>query len=216
MTGIRAPFFVFEGGDGSGKSTQIARATRYLASAGVDVVVTREPGGCPSAEVIRTLLVEGDVDKWTVMSEALLVFAARAEHLARKINPCRAAGTVVLSDRFSDSTRAYQGIAGGIGLEAVETLNSLVVGDDGPDLTIVLDLPVEEGLKRVGARAGHETRFEDKGRAFLQIVRDAFLQVARDNPETHVVIDASGTAEAVEQQVIAAMRPLIERWQATQ
>lgn len=201
----RGPFITFEGGDGAGKSTQITRLAAHLRRAGSDVVVTREPGGSPGAEDIRALIVKGAADRWSPMSEALLMYAARADHLERTINPARARGAVVLCDRFSDSTVAYQGIAGGLGCAAVESLDALVVGDDGPMLTFILDAPVRDSLARACARGG-DTRFEAKGAGYQERVRQAFLAIARSAPDRCVVINASRSVEAIEAEIAAIVR----------
>lgn len=201
----RGPFITFEGGDGAGKSTQITQLAAHLRRAGSDVVVTREPGGSPGAEDIRTLLVKGAADRWSPMSEALLVYAARADHLERTINPARARGAVVLCDRFSDSTMAYQGIAGGLGRAAVKSLDALVVGDDGPTLTFILDAPVRDSLARAGARGG-DTRFEAKGAGYQERVRQAFLAIAQSAPDRCVVVNASRSVEAIEAEIAAIVR----------
>jgi dTMP kinase len=200
----RGPFITFEGGDGAGKSTQITRLAAHLRRAGSDVVVTREPGGSPGAEDIRALIVNGAADRWSPMSEALLMYAARADHLERTINPARARGAAVLCDRFSDSTMAYQGIAGGLGRAAVESLDALVVGDDGPMLTFILDAPVRDSLARAGARGG-DTRFEGKGAGYQERVRQAFLAIARSAPDRCVVIDASRGIEAIGAEIAAVV-----------
>ncbi len=186
----RGPFITFEGGDGTGKSTQIELLARRLREAGRDVVVTREPGGSEGAESIRQLIVRGAADRWSSRVEALLIYAARADHLERTINPARARGAVVLCDRFSDSTMAYQGIAGALGQAAVRELDRIVVGDDGPQLTFVLDSPVEVGLSRAGRRGG-DNRFEAKGSEFQESVRQAFLAIARGEPSRCILIDAA-------------------------
>ncbi len=198
-------FISFEGGDGVGKSTQIKRLAERLSTVGWDVVTTREPGGSPGAEAIRKLLVEGDKDKWSPMTEALLMVAARRDHLERVIAPALERGAVVITDRFSDSTMAYQGMAGALGTHAAATLHALVVGDNNPDLTIILDLPIEEGLRRASDRAGAETRFESKGEQFQQAVREAFLTIARSDPGRCVVIDAGGAVEETERAVWRAV-----------
>jgi len=199
-------FISFEGGDGAGKSTQIRLLAERLRNAGREVVLTREPGGSPGGEVIRRLLVEGDKDRWSAMTDALLVYAARRDHLEKTILPALAHGAIVLTDRFSDSTTAYQGVAGNLGTEVSGVLERLVVGDDMPDLTIILDVPVTEGLERAGRRDGKEDRYESKGSAFQKKVRQAFLQIAKDNPERCIVIDATNdlevTADAIWQSVI--------------
>lgn len=202
----RTGFFIsFEGGDGAGKTTQIKRLSAALEAAGRNVIATREPGGADGAEAIRTLLVEGDADRWSPLCEALLVYASRADHLERTILPALEDGSVVISDRFADSTMAYQGIAGALGEEAVTRLHELVVGPHDPDLTIILDLPSEEGLARAGARGG-AARFEEKGADYQQRVREAFLTIAGAHPERCVVIDASGDADKVAALVLEAAK----------
>lgn len=209
--GVKRPglFISFEGGDGSGKSTQIKRLADRFAAAGREIVITREPGGSPGAEIIRKLFVEGDAERWSPLTEALLVYASRADHLERTILPALEKGAVVITDRFADSTMAYQGIAGALGVDIVTRLHEIVVGDHDPDLTIILDLPVEDGLQRAGARDGppsREERFESKGAAYQEKVRTAFLDIAKHAPDRCVVIDASGNADAVFQRVEAAVR----------
>ena len=193
-------FISFEGGDGTGKSTQINRLGALFEQAGREVVVTREPGGSPGADLIRKLFVEGDAGRWSPLSEALLVFASRADHLQRTIKPALARGAVVITDRFADSTMAYQGIAGELGRDHVASLHKIVVGDHDPDMTILLDLPAEEGLRRAGARGG-DARFESKGLEYHEAVRAAYLEIAQDNPDRIVVIDASGDPDTVFAQV---------------
>ena len=209
---MRAPFFAFEGGDGAGKSTQIALFRDYLLQRGLDVDVTREPGGTPGAEEIRNLIVTGAANRFEATTEMLLVYAARADHLARRINPARARGAVVVTDRFSDSTRAYQGYAGGVDLHTIDALDRLIVGDDGPDLTFILSIPVDEGLARARRADNVETRFEDKGRSFQEKVSAGFIEIARAAPETHAIIDAGQSIERVAAAIVAAAGPLIDRW----
>lgn len=197
-------FITFEGGDGSGKSTQIKRLEASLIKAGRDVVLTREPGGSDGADAIRALLLEGAADRWSPLTEALMMYAARADHLERTIQPALARGAVVISDRFADSTMAYQGLAGALGEDAVAKLYALVVADQGPDLTIILDLPVEEGLKRSGS-TGVEQRFESKGALFQERVRQAFLEIARREPDRCIVVSAMGDVETVEARIRTAL-----------
>ena len=202
-------FISFEGGDGAGKSTQITMLANALRAVGKNVVVTREPGGSDGAEAIRKLLVEGDAERWSPVAEALLMYAARADHLQRTILPALEAGAIVVTDRFADSTMAYQGLAGDLGGAGVKTLHALVVGARDPDLTLVLDIAPEEGLSRAGARAssgGKEARFEEKGAAYQLRVREAFLKIAADNPARCAVIDASGKPEEVAGRVLGAVR----------
>ncbi len=198
-------FISFEGGDGAGKSTQINRLADVLRAQGREVVVTREPGGSEGAEIIRKLLVEGDADRWSPLCEALLMYTSRADLLERTILPALKRGAVVITDRFADSSMAYQGIAGGLGENTLRKIHDIVVGDTDPDLTIILDLPVEAGLERAGARGG-EARFESKGADFQERVRKAFLEIARREPERCVVVNANTGIEEVASAVNAAVR----------
>lgn len=194
-------FITLEGGEGAGKSTQIAGLAKHLEAAGVGVITTREPGGAPGADTIRSLLVSGDTDRWDPMSEALLNFAARREHLIRTIWPALEQGHWVLSDRFADSTMAYQGYGHGIDRELIDALYRAAVGDFHPDMTLVLDLPVTEGLRRASERNGTganaEDRYERMDVAFHERLRAGFLEIAAAEPERCVVIDASGAADDV-------------------
>jgi dTMP kinase len=199
----RGKFITFEGGEGAGKSTQIALLAEALRAAGVSVHATREPGGSPGAEEIRKLLVTGDGDRWDPMTEALLHFAARRDHVETVIRPRLKAGDWVLSDRFADSTTAYQGYAQGLGHEVVETLYRLTLGDFEPDLTLILDVPVEAGLARAAGRGGGEDRYERLGPAFHAQLRDAFREIAAREPRRCVLIDAAGEIDAVQRSVRA-------------
>jgi dTMP kinase len=190
----------FEGGEGAGKSTQVGRLGDALAAAGIETVVTREPGGTEGAEAIRRLLVEGPPERWLALTETLLVLAARHDHVKRRIEPALAAGQWVICDRFGDSTRAYQGIAGGAGLPVVDRLHEIVLGDLVPDLTLILDVPVPLGLRR-RARAPGANRFERKDKAFHEKVRDGFRALAEAEPQRCRLIDATGTADAVAARV---------------
>lgn len=201
----RGKFITLEGGEGAGKSTQIRRLSEWLRSAGqTDVVMTREPGGSAGAEAIRELLVNGEVDRWDGVTEVLLHFAARRDHVMKTIEPALARGAWVICDRFADSTRAYQGIVQGAGLDVVEAAYALAVGDLEPDLTLILDLPVYVGLARANERGGSD-RYERMGREFHKALRDAFLKVGADYPERCVVVDATGDEDAVEQAIRAAV-----------
>lgn len=205
-TARRGLFISFEGGDGAGKSSQINRLAAYFRERGETVLITREPGGSDGAEAIRTLLVDGAAERWSPLTEALLMYAARADHLERSIRPALSRGEVVITDRFADSTMAYQGIAGGLGEETVSRLHALVVAGDNPDITLVLDIAPELGLARAGGRSASESRFESKGEAYHRKVRQAFLRIAGDNPERCVVIDASEDEEAVFRSIVAAIK----------
>lgn len=193
-------FITLEGGEGAGKSTQIRRLAARLTGLGHQVTLTREPGGSPGAEAIRALLVTGDVARWSPLGETLLHFAARQEHLAATIRPALARGEFVLCDRFVDSTFAYQGAAQGLDPTVIAQLAKLVVGDTMPDLTLVLDLPVEIGLARAGARGG-EDRYERMGAAFHETLRQTFLARARAEPNRCVIIDATASEDEVERQI---------------
>jgi dTMP kinase len=185
-----------EGGEGAGKSTQLGRLAAWLEGMDLDVVRTREPGGTQGAEAIRDLLVEGAVERWEPLTELLLFAAARADHLARLIEPAIARGAIVLCDRYIDSTRVYQGLAGEVGLELVDRLHREVLGGRIPDLTILLDLPVATGLERRKAEGGG-SRFEAKGKAYHERVRQGFLELARREPRRFLTVDAARGIDAV-------------------
>lgn len=193
----RSCFITFEGGEGAGKSTQIGRLAASLAKVAIDALVTREPGGAPGAEAIRRLLLEGEDERWDPISESLLHFAARREHMERRIAPALAEGRWVLCDRFADSTMAYQGYGHGVDLDALAALYRFTVGDRRPDLTLVLDLPVEEGLARASSRGGAADRYERRDLTFHRRLREGFLAIARQSPDRCVVIDASAPPDTV-------------------
>ena len=207
----RGVFITFEGGEGAGKSTQVRRLAERLEAAGRAVVTTREPGGSEGAEAVRRLLVEGAADRWSPMSETLLLYAARADHLQRTIRPALRRGAVVISDRFADSTRAYQGAAGGVAPEFIDRLEREVLGETRPDLTLILDLPAERGLERAAGRGGAEVRFESKGLKFHQRLREGFLAVAAAEPDRCRVIDAGQPLEAVAAVVAGTVDALMAR-----
>jgi dTMP kinase len=184
-------FITLEGGEGAGKSTQITRLKGWLEGRGRTVVATREPGGSPGAEMIRKLLVEGPVERWDGTTEALLHFAARREHLRSIVWPALKRGDWVISDRFADSTLAYQGYGHGVDRRIFDELYKVAVGDFRPDLTLILDLPIETGLLRAAARRGAETRYESLPRDFHARVRAGFLEIAMQDPKRCVMIDAT-------------------------
>lgn len=190
-------FITLEGGEGAGKSTQIARLADWLRARGREVAVTREPGGSPGAEMIRKLLVEGPAERWDGATEALLHYAARRDHLRSTVWPALERGAWVISDRFADSTRAYQGYGHGLDLAMLGRLHDIAIGSFQPDLTLILDLPVDAGLARAAARRGSETRYESLPRDFHERVHDGFLEIARSAPGRCAVIDASRDVEAV-------------------
>jgi dTMP kinase len=194
-------FITLEGGEGAGKSTQIARLKDWLEARGHTVLTTREPGGSAGGEMIRKLLVEGPADRWDGPTEALLHFAARRDHLRAIVWPALKRGTWVASDRFADSTRAYQGYGHGIDLGLLDRLYDIAVGDFRPDLTLILDLPVDAGLARAARRRGSETRYESLPRDFHDRVRAGFLEIAKREPARCVVIDASRDVERVAQDI---------------
>ena len=201
---MRGKFITFEGGEGGGKSTQAARMAGYLRGKGLEVLETREPGGTPESEALRDLLVQGDPDRWSALSELLLITAARVEHVNRLIEPALTEGKWVICDRFADSTLAYQGIAGELGLELVEHLQKLAVGATAPDVTFLLDVRAEAGLQRAEKRGG-AARFEKKGAAFHQTLRDGFLALANENPQRIVLIDGEDTFDNVWGQIEAEL-----------
>ncbi len=194
-------FITLEGGEGAGKSTQVKRLSAKLAARGIANIVTREPGGSPGAEQIRALLVQGAAGRWDAMTETLLIFAARNDHLANTIRPALDAGKWVICDRFMDSTYAYQGAGRGLDRETIRRLESASVGDFKPDLTLVLDLPVEIGLARARARVGAETRFEGFDTEFHERLRRTFLDIARRSTSRCVIVDASGGEDEVETRI---------------
>lgn len=202
----RGAFITLEGGEGAGKSTQRTALAAALRAAGLAVEESREPGGSPGAEEIRELLVHGAAGRWDAETEALLVFAARRDHLRQRILPALAAGRWVVCDRFADSTYAYQGYGRGLALPALRALYDFTAGDLRPDLTLLFDLPVELGLQRAAGRKGAAERFEGLERAFHERVRAGFLEMAAAEPERFVVLDATQPPEAVTQAMLAAMR----------
>lgn len=203
-------FITFEGGEGAGKSTQVRHLAAKLTAAGIEAVATREPGGSPGAEEIRELLIHGAASRWDATTETLLHFAARRDHLIRTVWPALQRGTWVLCDRFADSTRAYQGAGQGGDPAFIEQLYRAVVGDFAPDLTLVLDLPVDVGLGRAAARRNGGARYEGMGQAFHRKLRDGFLEIARREPERCRVIDATASEEAVADAVWTAVADRLE------
>lgn len=199
----RGRFITFEGGEGTGKSTQVARLVERLRGLELEVVQTREPGGSQGAEDIRNIALNGDPGRWSPVTETLLMFAARSDHLERTIRPALEAGRWVVCDRFADSSRAYQGVGGGAPARFIEALDAAIVGDTQPDLTLIFDLPVAIGLERAFGRGLFETRFESKGLAFHERLRRGFLDIAARHPGRCRVIDADGDLDAVAARVWA-------------
>jgi dTMP kinase len=211
MTGAgRGRFITFEGGEGVGKSTQLTRLAEHLRACGVETVTTREPGGTPKAEILRRVLLSGRVAPLGPLAEAALFAAARIDHVERLIAPALARGAWVLCDRFTDSTRAYQGARGGVAPQTLALLEKAAVGDLKPDLTIVIDLPPEEGLARAALRrtmAGQRAdRFEAEDGGFHEGLRRAFLDVAEQEPERCCVVNGALPPE----EVARAIRQLVD------
>ena len=204
----RGRFISLEGGEGVGKSTQVKALAAALNQRGIDVLVTREPGGSEGAEKVRELLLSGSDDRWCPRSEALLFAAARADHVAKTIRPALENGQWVIADRFIDSSLAYQGGAGGLGIEAVRAINSFGIGEDFPDRTLVLTL--KEGAERARAR---DTEGSDRigGRPddYHRKVEAAFHIIAAEEPDRVTIIDASGAAEEVTQRLLDAIENLL-------
>lgn len=207
MAGV---FITVEGIEGVGKTTNMAFIQHYLQSHGVELTVTREPGGTPLAEDIRNLLLSHRDEKLNNDAELLLVFAARAQHLDGLIKPALAADGWVLSDRFTDATYAYQGGGRGLSMSMIANLEQAVQGQLRPDLTLLLDVPVEVGLARAGQR-GKLDRFEREQQAFFEKVRNTYLQRASAEPERFCVIDASQSLAAVQVDIKEALQPFLAR-----
>lgn len=208
----RGKFISLEGGEGAGKSTQSLRLAKFLEQAGISVLRTREPGGSDGAEEIRKLLVEGPPGRWIPISEALLHLAARADHVARTIEPALAGGRWVISDRFTDSTLAYQGYGHGLSLDALAQLNGLAANGLQPDLTFILDVPVGDGLARAGGRADdgdhnqREDRYERMDADFHERLREGFLAIARGAPDRCCVVDTTLPVDEVAEMISATVR----------
>lgn len=198
----RGLFITFEGGEGAGKTTQIKRLAAAL---GPDTIQTREPGGTPESEAIRETFFKNNGQNWPPEALVLLMFSARVLHTENLIRPALEKGTTVLCDRYTDSTRVYQGYAGNLALDKIEAVKELSIGDFEPDLTFILDIAPEEGLKRADTRAG-ETTFEAKDLTFHQKIRDGFLTIARKNPDRCIIIDASQDQDTIAQQIFQAVK----------
>lgn len=206
---IKPLFITFEGGEGSGKSTQIQMLYKALRNQGKDVCLTREPGGSSGAEEIRSLLLKGATTRWDALTEILLFSAARRDHLVKTVWPALEKGSVVISDRFYDSTTAYQGYGYGYDSERISILTSLytmIAGDFKPDLTFVLDINPHIGLNRSKNRCGNvEQRFEEMDVTFHENLRHGFLMIAHENPDRCVVIDANQTPECVHADIMRVL-----------
>lgn len=203
----RGRFITLEGGEGVGKSTLATALEARLVGRGIKVTRTREPGGTPGAEAIRRLILSPPVEVagWEPIAETLLFYAARTDHLDKLIRPALAAGSWVICDRFSDSTRAYQAAAGHVPSEHIETIDRICVGDTTPDLTLVLDLPLDVARERMTARANDKDAIESRVLSYHEAVHKAFLDIARANPQRCVVLDASAAPAALADSAIAAI-----------
>jgi dTMP kinase len=207
---VAGRFISLEGGEGVGKSTQRVRLAAAIRARGHDVVTTREPGGSPGAEAIRALLLGGEVDRWTAESEALLFAAARADHVARTIRPALQAGKWVVCDRFVDSSLAYQGGAGAVGMEAVRQLHRIGSGGLLPDRTLLLDLRRTRAAGRESARDdGNPDRFGRKSRPYHEAVTEAFRRLAAGDPARFRIVDAEGTEQEVTAKLLGALEDLL-------
>jgi dTMP kinase len=202
-------FVSFEGIDGSGKSTQARRLAATLTDRGIPTLLTREPGGSPGAEEIRRLVLEGDPDRWSAETEILLFTAARRDHVEKTIRPALARGDIVITDRFADSTRIFQGITRGDLTRTVDALHDLMIGLE-PDLTLLIDIDPAEGLARATARKGIEMRFEDMGLAFQTRARQGFLDLAADHDRFRIV-DGARDPDAVAGDVLGAVLTCLDR-----
>lgn len=203
-TGTRGKFISFEGGEGAGKSSHIKSLATLLESHGYSVVLTREPGGTEGGEQIRRILKEGDVCQWDGLSEALLFYASRHDLVEKVIRPGLASGKWVLADRFADSSLIYQGVARGLGMEKIQSLHQLVLGDFYPHLTFFLDVPVDIGLKRVHTRAQMIDRFEEMGESFHHKVREGYKNLAASTPRI-ITIDAGAPFATVQEEIVQAL-----------
>jgi len=202
----RGRFITLEGGEGAGKTTQIRHLADALRHVNIDVLLTREPGGSQGAEDIRDLLVRGDEDRWDGMTEALLNFAARRDHLVKTVLPALEAGTWVISDRFADSTIAYQGYGHGLNLKTLYDLWDVSIDGMRPDLTFMLDLPVEIGVERALGRGGDENRYEKMALEFHHRIKAGFLEIATQEPERCCIIDARRSIEEIQQDLKIALQ----------
>jgi len=211
-------FLTFEGGEGTGKTTQIQKIVELFTNEGIPFIYTREPGGCESADNLRKLLLEGDDDKWDGVSEALLYTAARNEHLRKVVRPAIAAGKWVVCDRFADSTTVYQGDGRGIDREDLLFLHNLVVKNSWPDITVILDIDIETGLQRSADTKGNlfqedttaEQRFENLDVSFHKKVREGFLRIAKENPQRCKVVDADGSVDEVHKRILEVITQSVQ------
>ena len=203
-------FITLEGGEGAGKTTLAKTLAKTLEEQGVRTVITREPGGTPNAEALRNLLVEGETGRWSPLSETLLLYAARADHVERLIKPSLNNGLWVICDRFSDSTRAYQGAAGGLSEARIAQIDAATLDGFGPDLTFMVDLDPEVGLERTRQRGEDATRFERQPGPFHHKLRNAFIDIAKADPERCVILDGAQSPADVAARAFAELRSRLE------
>ncbi|MEP4051731.1 MAG: dTMP kinase [Litorimonas sp.] len=201
----RGKFITFEGGEGAGKSTQAELLAEALEKAGIETLQTREPGGTFGAEAIRDLVLEGTSDRWSGMTELLLMYAARIDHVEKLIKPALERGVWVISDRFADSSVAYQGYARGLGAKQVKDVHDVVMGGFEPDLTILFDMDPVLAQKRVETRGEHLTRFDAEGLEFHKTLRSAFLEIADENQTRIHTVDADGSRGNVQNRILFAL-----------
>jgi dTMP kinase len=205
MSETQGKFITFEGGEGAGKSTQAKLLSEALEKAGVETLLTREPGGTFGAEAIRDLVLEGTSDRWSGMTELLLMYAARVDHVDKLIKPALARGVWVISDRFADSSLAYQGHARGLGAERVKSVHTAAMAGFEPDLTILFDMDPVLAQKRVETRGEEMSRFDSESLDFHKTLRQAFLDIAESSPERFVTIDADGSRANVQARIAFAL-----------
>ena len=212
MTAQNGFFITLEGGEGAGKSSQLKHLESFLIDNGYKVLLTREPGGTVGAEAIRHVILSGAVESMGAEMETLLFAAARADHMEKVIEPALSAGYIVICDRFIDSTRVYQGAGSKVDDDLIYGLEAVACGEIWPDLTLILDLPPEEGMRRAADRRGTSAkpdRFEKEAMLQHELRRDAFLEIASAEPDRCVVIDASGTEKQVHQRILKTVKPML-------
>lgn len=198
-------FITFEGGEGAGKTTQAKMLCEALEGAGIETLLTREPGGTFGAEAIRNLVLEGTSDRWSGMTELLLMYAARLDHMEKLIEPALERGVWVISDRFADSSLAYQGYARGLGAEKVKAVHAAVMDGFEPDLTILFDIDPILAQKRVETRGEDLSRFDAESIAFHNTLREAFLNIAEENSERIFTVDAAASRDGVHTRILFAI-----------
>ena len=218
MTAQKGLFITLEGGEGAGKSSQLKHLHSFLTDNGYKVLLTREPGGTAGAEAIRHVILSGAVEALGAEMETLLFAAARADHMENVIEPALEKGYIVICDRFIDSTRVYQGAGGKVDQDLIHGLEVVACGKVWPDMTLILDLPTEEGMRRAGKRRGKNSepdRFEKEAMLQQELRRDAFLKIASQEPERCIVIDATGTEKQVHAKILQAVKPMLAKLKKT-